>query len=326
MKVIIPLAGKGTRLRPHTHSKPKPLIKVAGKAVLGHILDRLKGQDISEIVFITGDMGEQIQTYVAKNYSYKTRYVHQHELLGDGFALSLARDFIDEDVLIIFVDTIFETDLSIIKHSKGDGIVWVKQTDNPERFGIVTLQDGFIKEIVEKPKHPQSNLAVIGLYYFKDSSKLFSYIGELINKKTTTNSEYRLADAIGMMIKDGMQLQAPEVDVWADCGKPETLLETNKYLLTNGNSKEIKTHNSVIIPPVYIEAGVIIENSIIGPNVSIAGNCIIKNSMIKDSILDQNSFVENCALRGSLIGDSALIKDTFRKLNVGDNSEIDFGK
>lgn len=326
MKVIIPLAGKGTRLRPHTHSKPKPLIKVAGKAVLGHILDRLKEIEVSEVIFITGDMGEQIKNYVDTRYSFKTRYIHQHELLGDGYAISLAADYIDEDVLIIFVDTIFKTDLSIIKKAKGEGIVWVKQTDNPERFGIVTLEKGFIKQIEEKPKNPISNLAVIGLYYFKDPKMLFKYINEIINKKTTTNAEYRLADAMGLMIKDGIKLEAPEVDVWADCGKPETLLETNRYLLSNGHSKEIKTTNSVIIPPVYIEETAIIENSIIGPYVSIAGNCTIKNSMIKDSIIDQNSYVENCALRGSLIGDSAIIKDTFRKLNVGDNSEIDLGK
>ncbi len=326
MKVIIPLAGKGTRLRPHTHSKPKPLIKVGGKAVLGHILDRLKGIDISEVIFITGEMEEQIKHYVSSSYNFKTRYIHQHELLGDGYAIGLAADYADEDVLIIFVDTIFDTDLSIIKKSKGEGIIWVKQTDNPERFGIVTLEQGYIKNIEEKPKHPASNLAVIGLYYFKNPKILFKYITEIINKKETTSSEYRLADAIGLMIKDGIKLEAPEVEVWADCGKPETLLETNRYLLSNGHSKEIKTSNSVIIPPVYIEETAVIENSIIGPYVSIAGNCTIKNSMIRDSIIDQNSIVENCALRNSLIGDSAVIKDTFRKLNVGDNSEIDFGK
>ncbi len=328
MKVIIPLAGKGTRLRPHTHSKPKPLIKVAGKAVLGHILDRLKGLDITEITFITGEMGEQIRQYVEKHYSFKARYIHQHELLGDGYAISLAAGIEDEDVLIVFVDTIFETDLSIIRKCKGEGIVWVKQTENPERFGIVTLHNGFIAQIEEKPKNPASNLAVIGLYYFRDSKLVFKYLSEIINRKTTTNHEYRLADAMALMIKDGIKLEAPEVDVWADCGKPETLLETNRYLLSNGhgNGKEAKTVNSVILEPVYIDPTARIEHSIIGPNVSIAGNCQIRHSMIQDSIIDQNSHVEHCALRSSLIGDSAIIKDNFRKLNVGDNSEIDFGK
>lgn len=328
MKVIIPLAGKGTRLRPHTHSKPKPLIKVAGKAVLGHILDRLKNLDISEITFITGEMGEQIKEYIGKHYSFKTRFIHQHELLGDGYAISLAADEGNEDVLIVFVDTIFDTDLSIIKRIKGEGIVWVKQTDNPERFGIVTVKNGFITQIEEKPKNPVSNLAVIGLYYFKNAKTVFKYLAEIINRKTTTNAEYRLADAMALMIKDNIKLEAPEVDVWADCGKPETLLETNRYLLNNGqgNGAKATSVNTVIIPPVYIDASAKIENSIIGPNVSIAGNCSIKNSMIQDSIIDQNSKVENCALRGSLIGDSAVIRDTFRKLNVGDNSEIDFGK
>ena len=324
MKVIIPLAGKGTRLRPHTFSKPKPLLRVAGKAVLGHIIDKLKPLDVEEIIFITGDMQEKIKEYVNSNYKYKARYIKQDELLGDGYAINLAKEYVKEDVLIVFVDTIFETDLSKIKNVKSDGVVWVQEVDDPRRFGVVVLKNDHIEKIIEKSDEPISNLAIIGLYYIKNSSLMFHCLDELIKCNLRSKGEFRLADALGLMIKNGTRLNALEVDQWLDCGKPETLLSTNRYLLKNGFNKEIKTTNSVIIGPVYIEDKVKIENSIIGPNASIASGCVIKNSIVKDSIVGENAVIENAALNKSLVGDSALIKDTFRKINVGDNSEIDF--
>ncbi len=324
MKVIIPLAGKGTRLRPHTFSKPKPLLKVAGKAVLGHIIDKLKPLDVEEIIFITGNMQEKIEEYVNSNYKYKARYIKQDNLLGDGYAINLAKEYVKDDVLIIFVDTIFETDLSKIKNVKSDGVVWVKEVDDPRRFGVVVLKNDHIEKIVEKPDEPISNLALIGLYYVKNSSLMFHCLDELIKCNLKSKGEFRLADALGLMIKNGAKLNALEVNKWLDCGKPETLLSTNRYLLKNGFNKEIKTKNSVIINPVYIEDKVKIENSIIGPYASIASGCVIKNSILKDSIVGDNAIIENAALDKSLIGDTALIKDTFRRVNVGDNSEIDF--
>ena len=324
MKVIIPLAGKGTRLRPHTFSKPKPLLKVAGKAVLGHIIDKLKPLDVEEIIFITGDMQEKIEEYVSSNYKYKAKYIKQDELLGDGYAINLAKEYVKEDVLIVFVDTIFETDLSKIKSVKSDGVVWVKEVDDPRRFGVVVLKNDHIEKIVEKPDEPISNLALIGLYYVKNSSLMFHCLDELIKCNLKSKGEFRLADALGLMIKNGAKLNALEVNKWLDCGKPETLLSTNRYLLKNGSNKEIKTKNSVIISPVYIEDKVKIDNSIIGPYASIASGCVIKNSILKDSIVGDNAIIENAALDKSLVGDTALIKDTFRRVNVGDNSEIDF--
>ena len=328
MKVIIPLAGKGTRLRPHTFSKPKPLVKVAGKAVLGHILDTLKGLPVEEIVFITGAMQEQIEQYVSSNYKYKASYIKQEELLGDGYAIRMAKDIVDGDVLIVFVDTIFKADLGVIHNLKDDGIVWVKQTKTPERFGVVIVDDNEnITKIVEKPTTFVSDLAVIGLYYFKDSKKMFSYLDKIIEqKKTSSGGEYRLADAIELMIEDGVKLKAYEVDVWADCGKPETLLSTNRYLLKHGHARIIDTENTVIIPPIHIGKGAKVENSIIGPYVSIAEDCVIKNSIIRNSIIDTGSTIENAALDSSLVGDNALVKDTFRKVNIGANSEIDLSE
>ncbi len=324
MKVIIPLAGKGTRLRPHTFSKPKPLLRVAGKAVLGHILDKLRPLDIEEIIFITGDMQEQIEKYVSENYDYHAKYIKQKELLGDGYAINLASEYIKDDVLIIFVDTLFQTDLSKIKDIKSDGAVWVQEVDDPRRFGVVVLENSHIKEIVEKPDEPISNLAIIGLYYIKNSELMFHCLDEIIKTNIRSKGEFRLADALGLMIKNDARLEALEVDKWLDCGKPETLLSTNKYLLSDGFSKEAKTKDSVIINPVYIEDNVTIENSIVGPYASVASGCVIKNSIVKDSIVGEKAVIQNAALNKSLIGDNAIIKDTFRKLNVGDNSEIDF--
>jgi glucose-1-phosphate thymidylyltransferase len=323
MKVIIPLAGKGTRLRPLTHTRPKPLIPVAGKAVLGHILDRLSSLDISEVIFIVGDMWDQIKHYVDNNYLFNTRYIEQKELLGDGFAINLASEFIDEDVLIVFVDTIFETDLKIIENTKEEGIIWVKKVDDPERFGVVVLDDkGYISKIVEKPEKFVSDLAVIGLYYFKDYKKMLEALKHVIYGKITSKGEYRLADTMQVMIEKGSKLKAVNVDEWLDCGKPETLFSTNRFLLDHGYSKSIKTVNSVIVPPVHIADNVKISNSIVGPYVSIAEGSEIKNAIITNCIISENSLVEDVVLSESIIGKDAVVKDFFKKLNVGDHSEV----
>jgi glucose-1-phosphate thymidylyltransferase len=196
MKVIIPLAGFGKRLRPHTYTKPKPLVNVAGKPVLGHILDRLNNLDIEEIIFIVGYLGEQIEEYVEATYKFHTRYIEQNELLGQAHAIYLAKDHVREPVLIIFVDTIFEADLKALAELTADGAIYVKEVDDPRRFGVVTLQDGFITHFVEKPSTPVSNLAVTGVYYIKDAPMLFECIDELIARNIQTQGEYFLADAL----------------------------------------------------------------------------------------------------------------------------------
>jgi len=326
MKVVIPLAGKGTRLRPHTHSKPKPLMRLAGKTVLGPILDKLKTLPVEEVIFITGDMEDQIKEYVVRNFDFKTRYIKQDELKGDGHAVSLAEKYVDGDMLVIFVDTIFEADLNKIKDIDADGVIWVKATENPERFGVVLVENNKITRFVEKPKEYVSNLAAVGMYYFKDASLLFDHLKGTLNEgRTSHGGEHRIADALSRMLEHGVNLTPLEVDVWADCGKPETLLSTNRYLLENGHHRQIPVDNTVIIPPVHIEDGAHIKNSIIGPYVSIGKNCHIENSIIKDSIVDENATIKSAALVKSLVGDSASIHDIFRRLNIGDSSEIDFG-
>jgi glucose-1-phosphate thymidylyltransferase len=324
MKVIIPLAGFGTRLRPHTYTKPKPLISVAGKPVLGHILDKLVGLDIEEIIFIIGYLGDQISEYVTANYNFRSRYIEQKELKGQAHAIYLAKEHVSGPVLIIFVDTIFETELEILAREASDGVIFVKEVEDPRRFGVVITENGFITKLVEKPSTPVSNLAVIGLYYIKDSRLLLECISELIRKDIKTKGEYFLADAFQLMIDKGSRFAARTVEVWEDCGKPETVLHTNRYLLEHGGAQEIETENSVLIPPVYIEKSAVIKDSVVGPYVSVAGEATIVRSIIRDSIINERAQIEDASLSQSLIGKDAYVRGSFERLNVGDSSQVDF--
>jgi glucose-1-phosphate thymidylyltransferase len=323
MKVIIPLAGFGTRLRPHTYTRPKPLVNVAGKPVLGHILDKLKGLDIEEIIFVVGYLGEQIEAYVKANYDFPAHYVEQKELLGQAHAIHLAREHLQGPALIIFVDTIFEADLAALAKSPNDGVLFVKEVEDPRRFGVVVIENGHVVKLIEKPSDFAHNLAVIGVYYFRDSHWLATCIDELIRNKIQTKGEYYLADAIQLMINQGAQFVASPVDVWEDCGKPDTVLHTNRYLLEKTGGQQIPTNNSVLIPPVYIARSANIANSIVGPYVTIAEDAVIHNAIIKDSIINEGAVIEDVMLSGSLIGSHAQVRRTFEQLNVGDSSQID---
>jgi glucose-1-phosphate thymidylyltransferase len=323
MKVIIPLAGFGTRLRPHTYTKPKPLISVAGKPVLGHILDKLANLDIEEIIFIVGYLGDQIRDHVDNNYDFPARYVEQKELKGQAHAIRLCRQYVSGPVLILFVDTIFEADLTTLAQEPSDGVIFVKEVEDPRRFGVVIIEDGYITHLVEKPATPVSNLAVIGLYYIRDSEMLFECIDQLIRKDIKTKGEYFLADALQLMVNRGAKFVARTVEAWEDCGKPETVLHTNRYLLEHGGAQEIETENSVLVSPVYIEKSAVIKDSVIGPYVSVAGNTTITRSIISDSIINEGAHVEDANLSQSLIGKDAHLRGSSQRFNVGDSSQVD---
>lgn len=327
MKVVIPLAGFGTRLRPHTYTKPKPLVNVAGKPVLGHILDKLLNLEVEEIVFIVGYLGQQIQDYVDTYYCFNARYIEQKEMLGQAHALFLARDFLPGKALIIFVDTIFETDLSHLAEVDADGVIYVKEVENPRRFGVAVVEEGRITRLIEKPATMEHHLAVIGLYYIQDMPWLMEAIDQLMRGGITTGGEYYLADALQLMINDGARLIAQPVEVWKDCGKPETVLETNRYLLTHGhgNAEQVRAQDSLIIPPVHIDPTARIIHSIVGPYVTIAPGCEVRNSVIRDSIIDEGAHIADTMLEQSLIGKEALVKGRYQKLNVGDSSSVDLG-
>jgi glucose-1-phosphate thymidylyltransferase len=323
MKAIIPVAGEGTRLRPHTHTVPKPLIRVAGKPILGHILDDVVKMGINEIVLIVGYRGQEIVDYVRANYDVRVNFVEQEARLGLGHAIHLARKYAgSEPVFIILGDSILKGDLKKMI-SSDTNCIGVKRVAEPERFGVATLEDGRIVSLVEKPEHPESDLAVVGAYFIKDTAALFGALDSVISSETRTKGEFQLTDALNAMLRDGVELRAFEVEGWYDCGKPETLLETNRALLEISSPQTV-IPGSIIVGPVYVGAGVRVEASVIGPHVSIAERSVVKRSIIRNSIIGENASVEDALLDSSLVGDNAVVRGTFKRLNVGDSSEIDF--
>jgi len=323
MKVVIPLAGLGTRLRPHTHTRPKPLVTVAGKPIVGHILDQFKDLDVEEYVFIVGHLGDQIRKYIESNYNLpKTSYFEQKELKGQSHAIWLARERLGGPIIITYSDTIAEADLTGLDSLDVDGVFYVKEVEDPRRFGVAQVQDGYVKRLIEKPKTKENKLAVVGLYYIKDSGWLLECIEEQMRRDIQLKGEYYLADALQIMIDHGARFITRPVQVWKDCGKPETLLDTNRYLLERNGSQFTETQGSIIIPPVHIAPSARITRSIIGPYVSIADNVVIEESIIRDSIINEGAHIERAVLAFSLIGSNAMFQGTCQQLNVGDSSQV----
>ncbi len=327
MQVIIPVAGRGTRLQPLTFTKPKPLVMCAGKPVLGHILDKLVDMPVEDIVFVVGHLGEQIEEYVRPNYDFKAHYVVQEELKGQADAIRLCRDYIHGPVLIIFVDTIFETDLARLTTIQSDGVIHVKEVDDPRRFGVVTLDDqGYISRFVEKPETPVSNLAVVGVYYIRDSKAMFEAIDTLIERDIQTKGEYFLADAFQLMVENGSKFEAWTIPVWEDCGTTEALLETNRYLLENGraNGDGSQWEEAVLVPPVFVHPTAKLERAVVGPYATISAGVKVTDSIVRDSIIEENSVIQDTMLDHSVVGERAYVTGHYYRVNVGDASSVDF--
>jgi glucose-1-phosphate thymidylyltransferase len=325
MKVIIPVAGKGTRLRPHTHTKPKSLVRVAGKPILGHLIDRLRSLSMEELILVIDpDEAKEasIRRFLESTAPVPVRYVRQTELKGPAHAIFLAREHIDRDVLIVFNDTLFDADLSRIETHQDDGIIWVREVEDPHRFGLVELNANRIVRLVEKPEVPPSNLAMIGMYYVKDGPGLMAYIERVMREGRTVKGEFYLPDPLQLMLDEGYQLEAAPVQGWYDCGTIEALLDTNRVLLENGHQQVIGTFDSVIIPPVCVEEGAHIRRSVVGPYVSIASGVTVENAIIHDSIINGGATVQDALLQRSLIGEHAFVKGGYKRLNVGDSSAV----
>ena len=327
MKVILPVAGKGTRLRPHTHTKAKSLVNVAGKTVLEHIIDRLKNVDVDEYVFIIDENGQQIKNFMAAKFpELNCSYYVQQERLGPAHAVALGAPSIQpgDDLLVVFNDTIFVTDLTAIPEicNNADGLIYSKEVEDYQRFGVNVLEGDFIVDMVEKPDTPISRLAQVGLYYLKDGTGFIDAIEATIAAGETVKGEYYLPSVFMRMIGSGLKFKAPEIDDWLDCGKPETLLETNRFLLKGRHHIHGDVQDSVLIEPVHIGYGAVIKNSIIGPNVSVASGSVIENSVISDSIINTDNKVSNLILDHSLLGDSVSLVGSPRRMNIGDHSHI----
>lgn len=309
MKVILPVAGRGTRLLPITKHVPKPLIRVAGRPVLDWVMDRLAGLDVEELIFITGHLKQQIESYVTRRFDTPARFLEQVEQDGTAGAVNLARPYVDGPVLIVFVDTVFEADLSVAPGIDADGVVWVKEVEDYQRFGVVvTDQDGYMQRIVEKPSEPISNLANIGLYYIRDHETLFAGIERTL-AGPRTKGEWFLTDAFQYMIEQGRRLKTLEVSGWYDCGKVETVLTTNLHLLEHGGRRAPAAVAGVeVVDPVYVADGVTLETCTIGPNVSIDAGATVRRSSVRDAIIGCGAVVEDADVKHSLIGDEAEVR------------------
>ena len=305
MKVIIPLAGKGTRLLPLTKHVPKPLIKVAGRPVMDYVMDGIAGLDVEELIVITGHLKERVEEYITTHYPIPARFVEQKTIDGTAGAINLARPYVDGPVLIVFVDTLFDADLGLVRSVDADGIIWVKEVEDYRRFGVVvTDAQGYMTRIIEKPDTPVSRLANIGLYYVRDWRMMFEGIAEVL-AQPPNQGEFYLTDAFQYMIDRGRRILTARVAGWYDCGKVETLLETNRHLLEQGRAR-LPTGpcpRCVIHPPVYIEPGARVHDATIGPNVSIETDCHVTESTVTNSILGRGVRVVRSTVRDSLIGD-----------------------
>jgi glucose-1-phosphate thymidylyltransferase len=310
MKVIIPVAGEGKRLRPFTFTKPKPLIPVAGKPMLDHIMEQILPLKPTEVTFITGHLKEMIEEFVHKSYGAQTRVrcIEQKELIGAAGAVWLSRDSFDEDVLIDFGDTIFDTDLNVIaQHQDADGIIWVLEVDDPSRFGVLVPDESrYATRIVEKPKEYVSNLANIGLYYIKNTKLFDEALKQVIENKQEGREVY-VADALQYMIEKGAKLKLVDCPGWFDCGTPEAVLDANRALLPR-NHRSSHESNNIIIPPVSINPNARIENCIIGPHASVGAYAVLKQATIANTIVDERAVVEDIALHEMIVGEGMVIK------------------
>lgn len=327
MKAIIPLAGIGSRLKPHTRTQPKSLIPLAGKPILGHIMDRLVEAGVKEFVFVIGYLGDRIEQYITENYGqYKSTFVIQTLGRGIGHAVWLAREsFSDgEKMLIVLGDTIFEADLASVLAAGGNAL-GVKKVEDPRQFGVAELNDdGLIARLSEKPVIPKSNLALVGLYAIEDTSALFGCLEYNIQHEIRTQNEYHLTDALQCMIAQGAAFRTFAVDSWFDCGKKDIILQTNRNLLRQIDQQQFAVFckGNIIIPPVHIATSAKVENSIIGPDVSIGEGAVIARSVVKNSIIGQGAELTNAILEDSLVGSDSVLVGAASSLNIGDSAEI----
>ena len=329
MKAVIPLAGKGTRLRPHTHHTPKPLLKVAGKPVLAYILDDLVELGVNEVVFIVGHLRDTMQSWIETEYPQITgHYVLQEVQDGTAGAIALAEPFVDEDVLIIFADAVLEVDYGLTETLGAEyaAVLWAKEVEDYQRFGvIVTNEDGTMKRIVEKPSEPVSKLANIGLYYIRDHELLFEGVRHTLAADPGPSGEFYLTDAFQYMVDQGAKLTTAPVDGWWDAGKPESLLETNEHLLEIGRGgvdPSATVEGAEIVEPVRIEAGVRVRGGRIGPNVTLEAGTTVEDSHLEHTVVGPEARLVRARLHHSLVGGHADIEGISGSLLVTDHARV----
>ncbi|MEA4812692.1 MAG: sugar phosphate nucleotidyltransferase [Anaerolineaceae bacterium] len=331
LRIIIPMAGLGSRLRPLTWSRPKPLISLVGATVLDHMLrmfDTVPNREDAAFVFILSPNQEAlIKAHMNKNYpGQKVHYVFQPEMKGQSDALWNAKDFLHGPILMVFSDTLIENSFACLEDEKADAVAWVKAVPDPRRFGVAEVDSkGSVNRLIEKPSDLNNNLAVVGAYYFKDAEKLGQAIEEQIERKIQLKGEYFLADAINLYLEKGAMMRTESVKVWLDAGTSDALLDTNRYMLEHGRANSTEAGiagDTVIVPPVFIHPEARVNASVIGPYASIGAGVVVQGSIIKDSILSPGAHVSDAHLEGSLLGHDVVINGVSGKFNIGDNSWV----
>lgn len=325
MKAIIPVAGMGTRLRPHTHTQPKALMHVAGKPILAHILDELVAVGVDEVVLVVGYLREMIEAYAKEHYGgLQLHFVVQAEPLGNGHAVFVAREHLDgAPVLILFGDTIIKGDLAALVRSSRS-LAGVKEVEDPRRLGVVELTtDGRVRRLLEKPSHPPTNLALVGVYLITDSRALRKSLERLVERDRRARGEFWLADGLQLMLDGGVEMSTFPIEHWYDCGTLDALLAANRALLDAAPPPIPETARAIMIPPSFVSPTASIENSVIGPYVSIAEGARVVHSILKDSIVNANASVEGALLEHSIVGENAVVRGRPGRINVGDSSAIE---
>ena len=337
MKIIVPMAGIGSRLRPHTLTVPKPLTVIAGKPIVQRLVEDIASvidEKIDEIAFVIGPTAkgfptdtEQKLLKIAKELGAKGSVYVQEEALGTAHAIYCAKESLSGPCVVAYADTLFKADFKL--DANADGAIWVKQVDNPSAFGVVKLEDGYIKDFIEKPKEFVSDLAIIGIYYFKSGEKLLEEIQYLIDNDLKENNEYQLTNVLESLKQQGAKFIPGKVNTWMDCGKKDPTVETNKIILgfeekagNNLVAEDVVLENSEIIQPCYIGKNVVLKNTKVGPFVSIGENSVVENSTIVNSLIQTNVEISNADLDNAMIGNHAKYNGNYTSVSIGDYTEL----
>lgn len=323
MDVILPVAGLGSRLRPQTWSRPKPLLGLAGKPILAHVIDEVMPLNPDSLVFITGYLGDQVEAWARETYELPLAFVEQPEMKGQTDAILRARPHAEQDALILFPDMVFAADFDRVSDSSADVVIFTKEVDDPSAFGIAVEEGDRVVRLVEKPRDPVSHKALVGIYYFRSMPELYSAIEEQMARGIMLKNEYFLADAVQIMVDRGAKVVTAPVTVWEDCGSVENLLSTNRFVLERDQPAARGFSDAVVISPSFVDETAQLERCVVGPHASIGAGATVRDAVLRDAIVESGATVERVIAEHSLVGVNATVRGRITQLNVGDVSRVE---